>query len=255
VARENYAAVLARDPSDAEVARTARRAFANYGRMLADFVMLTTLTREDVLRSSSVDGLEHVFGALEAGRGAVLVGAHMGNWDFGGAMAAVHGVPLAAVADRFPVAEIHELLVGSREALGMRVLMADRDVLRNIAKSLAENRILALIADLTTQSGVEVEFFGHRAVIPVGPAHIALRSGVPILTFGMQRRADWGYHVIVDPPIDFAPTGRRRDDVNALTQLVVRRLEQHIRATPDQWYAFRRMWSDARAETDARGAA
>src|SRR5207247_5760524 len=34
----NYAAVLDREPSDPEVARVARRAFQNYGRMPTDFV-------------------------------------------------------------------------------------------------------------------------------------------------------------------------------------------------------------------------
>src|SRR5450759_4775963 len=37
-ALENYAAALGRDRSDPEVARVARRAFQNYGRMLLDFM-------------------------------------------------------------------------------------------------------------------------------------------------------------------------------------------------------------------------
>jgi len=38
----NYGGVLDREPSDPEVARVARRAFQNYGRMLTDFVLLAT---------------------------------------------------------------------------------------------------------------------------------------------------------------------------------------------------------------------
>src|SRR5689334_19440361 len=43
-ALDNYAAALGRDRDDPEVARVARRAFQNYGRMLMDFMLLDSLS-------------------------------------------------------------------------------------------------------------------------------------------------------------------------------------------------------------------
>src|SRR5438445_771717 len=43
-ALDNYATALGRDRSDPDVARVARRAFQNYGRMLIDFLLLGSLT-------------------------------------------------------------------------------------------------------------------------------------------------------------------------------------------------------------------
>ena len=57
-ALDNYAAALGLDRSDPEVARVARRAFQNYGRMLMDFMVLGSLTPDELLKRVSYDGRE-----------------------------------------------------------------------------------------------------------------------------------------------------------------------------------------------------
>src|SRR2546430_14423190 len=75
----NYAAVLDREPSDPEVARVARRAFQNYGRMLTDFVLLGDLSKEEVLHRVTVEHLSLLDEALDKGRGVILALPHMGS--------------------------------------------------------------------------------------------------------------------------------------------------------------------------------
>src|SRR6202023_3570677 len=55
-ALDNYAAALGRKRSDPEVARVARRAFQNYGRMVMDFLLLGDLTRDDLVKRMTIDG-------------------------------------------------------------------------------------------------------------------------------------------------------------------------------------------------------
>ncbi|HXI94541.1 MAG TPA: hypothetical protein VNG04_00320, partial [Candidatus Acidoferrum sp.] len=61
---ENYAAALGRPVEDPEVAKTARRAFQNYGRMLMDFLLMGSLTPEDLVARVSVDGRDDLDAAL-----------------------------------------------------------------------------------------------------------------------------------------------------------------------------------------------
>src|SRR5487761_1646375 len=63
-ALENYAAALGRERSDPEVARVARRAFQNYGRMLLDFMLIGNLTPDELLMQVYVDGLANLDAAL-----------------------------------------------------------------------------------------------------------------------------------------------------------------------------------------------
>src|SRR5947207_7060807 len=77
-ALDNYSAALGRDRDDPEVARVARRAFQNYGRMLMDFVLIESLTPAELIERISVDGLQHLDESLSRGRGAIMAVPHMG---------------------------------------------------------------------------------------------------------------------------------------------------------------------------------
>src|SRR5438067_13760552 len=59
-ALDNYAAALGRERSDPEVALIAKRAFQNYGRMLMDFLLIGSLTPDELIARVSVDGREHL---------------------------------------------------------------------------------------------------------------------------------------------------------------------------------------------------
>src|SRR5215470_2625183 len=65
----NYGAALGLPEDHPRVRRVARRAFANYGRMLADFLLVGSLTPDEVRSMIVIDGLEHVAAALALGRG------------------------------------------------------------------------------------------------------------------------------------------------------------------------------------------
>src|SRR2546430_10570632 len=86
-ALDNYATALGRDQSDPDVAPVARRAFQNYGRMLMDFLLLCSLTPDELIARMSVDGREHLDAALAHGRGVIMAVPHMGSWDMAGSYA------------------------------------------------------------------------------------------------------------------------------------------------------------------------
>jgi KDO2-lipid IV(A) lauroyltransferase len=236
----NYAAALGLAQDHPEVARVARRAFANYGSMLADFVLLGSLTPAELLERVTISGLEHVDAAVEAGRGCILAVPHLGSWDIGGSFAGALGYRIAAVADPFP-GSLDAEVVATRQALGLRVIPIGRSAVRAISQALADNEMVALLCDLPHGPGVEVEFFGRRATVPSGPAAFALKTGARLLPGCAYRTQPGRYHVLVEPPIAVAaaPGATGRGDVQGIMQSVVRRFEEFIRARPEQWYAFR----------------
>src|SRR5260370_42150350 len=68
-ALDNYAAALGCDRGDPRVARVARRAFQNYGRMLIDFVLMGSVTPDELLGRVTLDGRDQLDAALARGRG------------------------------------------------------------------------------------------------------------------------------------------------------------------------------------------
>ena len=199
-ALDNYAAALGRDRSDADVARVARRAFQNYGRVLMDFVLMGSLTREEVLERNSADGREHLDAALATGKGAIMAVPHMGSWDMAGSYAAALGDPIAAVAERFP-GSLYEAVVRTRKKFGLEVIMLGRSAVRAITEALRTNHIVALLCDLEQGPGVEVSFFGRRALVPGGPAAIALKTGAALMPACQYAVGAGRYRVHLDPPL------------------------------------------------------
>src|SRR5256712_3609726 len=199
-ALDNYAAALGSDRSDPEVARVARRAFQNYGRMLMDFLLLGSLTPEELIGRMSVDGREHLDAVLARGRGAIMAVPHMGSWDMAGSYAGAFGYRISAVAERFP-GSLNDAVVETRERFGLNVITLGRAAVRGINDALAANHVVALLCDLEQGPGLTVNFFGRRATVPGGPAAFALKTGAALLPACQYSTAAGRHHVHMDPPL------------------------------------------------------
>lgn len=236
-ALDNYAAALATNRDDPRVAAVARRAFQNYGRMLMDFLLLGSLSPEDVRRRMTYDGREHLDRALERGRGVIMAVPHMGSWDMAGSYAATLGYRVWAVAEKFP-GSLDTAVIATREHFGLKVVSLGRAAIRTLTEALHSNGVVALVCDLEQGPGVEVRFFGRRAIVPGGPAALALKNGAAVIPAAPYSTAPGQYHVHLDPALEVSAG----DTKEAVMQRVVSRFEDFIRERPDQWYAFRRMF-------------
>ena len=237
-ALDNYAAALGRQPDDPMVARVARRAFQNYGRMLMDFVLLGSLSPQDLIARVSVHGREHLEAALAQGRGVIMAVPHMGSWDMAGSYAGAAGYRVSAVAERFP-GSLNDAVVKTRQRFGLEVIALGRSAVRAITAALQANRIVALLCDLEQGPGVDVRFFGRPAVVPGGPAAFALKTGAALLPSCQYSVGNGRHDIHLDPPLSIGP-GESREGV---MQRVIDRFEEFIKERPDQWYAFRPMFT------------
>ena len=81
----NLSTALDRPVDDPTVIRTVRQVFLNYGRYMVDFFLLPQLPPEKIKESfADIKGEEILQSALAKGKGAILLSAHVGNWEIGG---------------------------------------------------------------------------------------------------------------------------------------------------------------------------
>ncbi len=219
------------------MARVARRAFQNYGRMLMDFLLIGSLTPDELVERVTLEGREDLDAALARGRGAIMAVPHMGSWDMAGAYAGAIGYPIAAVADKFP-GSLNDAVVETRQRFGMDVIMLGRAAIRAITEALRANHIVALLCDLEQGPGVDVRFFGRHAIVPGGPAALALKTGAALMPACQYAVAPGRHRIHLDPALAV----REGDTKERLMQRVVNRFEDFIKERPDQWYAFRPMF-------------
>jgi KDO2-lipid IV(A) lauroyltransferase len=248
VAFENFAQVLGLPANDPLVKRTARHAFGNYFKMFADFMLMYSLTPEQIRAMVRPAGRERIDKVLSEGKGAIVVTAHVSNWDILAAASAVYGYPVSAVTNDLPSGGLNELVVASRERIGMKMIGLGPGSLRQILKALARNELVALASDLYSgDRGVRVPFFNRPATFPSGPAAIALKTGAPILPVWIRRQPDNLYVAEVEDPIEVSRTGDNAHDVQVTTERIVRFFERIILREPDQWLVFLPVWRLAEA--------
>jgi len=199
-----------------------------------------SLTREELIKRMTIDGREHLDAALAKGRGAIMAVPHMGSWDMAGSYAGALGYPISAVAERFP-GSLDDAVVRTRQRFGLNVITLGRSAVRGITQALQANAIVALLCDLEQGPGVTVRFIGRHSVVPGGPAAIALKTGATLMPACQYATSPGHHHVHLDPPLMWASAETKE----SLMQRVVGRFEAFIKERPDQWYAFRPMFTRA----------
>ena len=242
-----------------EVDAVARRAFRNFGKFVIDFIHFPVMSREEVRRRLVFSGWDDLDEAAAAGRGVLIVTMHFGIWDLGAAALAAYDYPVNAVADTFAYDKMNDIVHGSRERLGMKIIRLEQAGI-GVLRALKRGEMLAMLIDVPAKDQtVTVDFLGAPAEVSSAPARIALRTGAWVVPSMVLRGPD--RDTLIRPIVDihsirYEPTGDEEHDVTELTRQIMVALEDWVRAYPEQWFIFRRVWPSMQplAERAARAA-
>lgn len=222
------------------------RAFASYGQYWAESAKLPALSKSTITDRFVIgEGLEHLVAAKGLGRGVVIALPHIGSWEWGGAFLATLDMPMTAVAEELEPRELFEWFKRKREAIGINIEPLDAHAGTVLLQTLKNGGVVGLLCDRDIQGGgIEVEFFGKRVAIPAGPATLALRTGATLLGAACYAGPGRDHFAVITPPIEAERSGRLRDDVTRVTQLIAHELEGLIRRAPEQWHVLQSRFSE-----------
>jgi KDO2-lipid IV(A) lauroyltransferase len=245
IAAANIAAALGCD--DAEAARIARRAFGHMGETAAEVCWASRWMRDpDLLERQVCIGFEAVRAQLATGRGAVIATAHLGNWERTSYVLPAAGIPFSTIARPLDNPLLWAMVQRERKALGQGLIMK-KGAAAESARELAAGRVVAVLCDQRAKkNSITVPFFGRDALTTVGPAMIALRNRVPLFVAATWRRRDGRHQFQIDPPLPMPPKGPLKAQVRDLTLRINQRLEEFIRARPEQYLWAHDRWRPSR---------
>ncbi|MBN1875418.1 MAG: hypothetical protein JXA33_14405 [Anaerolineae bacterium] len=189
--------------------------------------------------------------ALDTGRGVLILGCHMSNFDLAGiALSQCLPVPAQALSLAHPPPGF-ELFNQLRLKAGNGVITPITPAsLRDAIQRLRAGGIVMTGVDRPVAEGCEpVEFFGATAHLPVGYIRIPLMVDcwVIVLSFiyeNHKKPGDGVYRVIANPPMEMVRTGSRAQDIQVNLRRVLTQVEDFIRRAPDQWMMFVPVWKD-----------
>jgi KDO2-lipid IV(A) lauroyltransferase len=184
---------------------------------------------------AEVDGFEHLERPVREGRGVVAVTAHFGHWELLAAWVAQR-LPTAVVARQAYDPRLDAVLNARRELNRVTVFSRNTSV-RPILRWLKDGRVLGVLADQDTNvDSLYVEFFGHPAKTPSGPAVLAQATGADVVTGFCHRLADGRYRLSFGPAIAVpARAGGGPMELWPTVQEYTRRTEQAVRSQPSLW--------------------
>ncbi len=242
--REAISHVLGRDLSRHEIRSWTSKVARAYGHYWADGARVVKTSGNGIDAGFRIEsGLDHLQAARDAGNGSILALAHLGTWEWGGAYLARHDFPLTSVAEIVEPPKLYEWFVENRRNAGITVYPLDGGAFGNLAAVLRDGRTVALLCDRDIAgTGVEVDFFGDRALLPAGPAVLSLRTGAPILPTAVYHGPGNLRVATIRPAVNYERSGDLRRDVIGVTQRLASCLEALIRRAPEQWYIFSPNW-------------
>jgi predicted LPLAT superfamily acyltransferase len=196
----------------------------------------------------TVEGEDTVLGHQPKGRGALLLGAHMGSFEVMHSLSRrQYGLRVAMAMYEDNARKIGGILAAiSPNWIPDIVSLGQIDAMLNIAERLDQGAYVGVLADRTLgeESAQAVQFLGQQAFVPTGPMRAAAILRCPVFFMVGLYRGGNRYHVAFVPVADFSATGvgSRELAVRAAIQRYVAVLESYCRSDPYNWFNFFDFW-------------
>ncbi len=231
----------------AQLHKTSKELFINYGTYLADWAKLSSLgTSKAVLFFGKIEG-EDIFKKTHArGKGIIILAAHLGNWELGGLVFTNSGIPFNIITAKDGVEAIAQARTKVRALHNMKTITIEDDpfFFIDIVNALKRNELVAMLVDrYEKENGVLVDFFGEKTYFPQGPVLLARTTGASLLPAFTVLEPDKKYRTVLGSPISMEWGEDRDEDIRVNTAKIAHIFEQYIRLYPSQWFNFSAIWN------------
>lgn len=230
-----------------------RKTFQNYGQYLLDYMVMHRLRPSNKERWVEEEvGAGYMMEALQAGKGAICITPHLGNWEIGGLLFSFKGGKLNVLTLDERDMDTRSFREEMRRRRGIKNLYINpKDdspmAILDAVKALRRNEILAMLGDrIESQKTMVFDFFGKKTAFPIGVAILSMATEAPVLPVFVVMGKNRKYRGIIEPPIYFNPSSRKDREavIREGMERLIKKFEEYIEKYPDQWYNFYPYWSE-----------
>jgi len=183
---------------------------------------------------------------MKNGRGVIYALPHMGDFEQAARWIIGYGAgSFTTVAERLKPESVFQKFLAFRQELGMEVLptTGGSHPFGVMAQRLRAGKLVCLVADRDlSDTGVEVDFFGEKALFPAGPAMLAVQTGAALMPVAcwFVDATEWGAHIYDEIPVP--AEGSRKEKAAAMTQALATVFERAIREHRDDWHMLQKVF-------------
>jgi KDO2-lipid IV(A) lauroyltransferase len=200
-------------------------------------------SKERILSTVTVTNEHLLLEPINKKTGVMVCLPHAGNWDHAGSYFCAKGAELVTVAEVLKPRALFEKFLAYRQAIGMEVLPLDSRAFPTLLQRARDGKLIALVADRDlSASGIDVNFFDGPARMPAGPAIVAIRTGIPLIS-AFVSYTEKGIHIDLKQ-IEIPETSDEEQRIKATVQLCANSFAAGITKHPQDWHMLQRIWID-----------
>ncbi|OGR80118.1 MAG: hypothetical protein A3I11_04850 [Elusimicrobia bacterium RIFCSPLOWO2_02_FULL_39_32] len=240
IAKQNLIASFPGIP-EKKVKTIIKQCWENLGEGAADFVKMAEISKEDFYSFVEAQGLTHLKNSYSQGKGALILTAHYGAWEWGAKFWPFSGFKTAVIARRVKNPYVNDLVTKIRSADGVKVILS-RNGVREGIRWLKEGNLLAILIDhRVKEGGLQIPFFGRLASTTSLPAILSLRYAIPVhLVRSWKEKSKIKIHI--SPAMDFSDLSQSEADIFEATCRMNKVVEDWIREQPQRWLWIHNRW-------------
>lgn len=197
----------------------------------------------------TIEGEQVVKRALDAGKGAFLMGSHVGSFDIVRAVGQRQpGLRVAMAMYEENARKVSDMLAAINPAAKPEVIaLGHMDAMLKIREYLDRGTFVGVLGDRTlgNEASRHVQFLGAPARFPIGAMRAAAILRRPVIFMIGLYRGRNRYHVVFEPLADFSAIEHRDAAVQEAIERYARLLEKHVRSDPLNWFNFFDFWRPA----------
>jgi len=190
------------------------------------------------------EGEHHLRELVAAGKGGIMLSAHLGNWEVAGHLFKRLQTRINIVMFDGEHQRIKSYLEGVTGERNVNVIVIKDDLshIYAINDALSNNELVCMHADRFMEGNktVKMRFMGEEALFPAGPFLLAATFRVPVSLVFAFKETSTHYHLYATPPRAYH--GRRQQGVAEAVAGFVSALEEKVRLYPEQWFNYYDFW-------------
>lgn len=241
--REYLRYALGREPTVADVFR---QVFA-FASIILDRLYLANERYE--LFDITVENQPLLLSMVARGRGAFLLGAHLGSFAIVSALGRRQpGLHVAMAMYEDTATKLNALAPAHSASAPEIIPLGHLEAMLRVRDCLEAGSFVGMLADRTIGEAPaqRVSFLGRPALFPSGPMRAAAALRQPVFFMSGLYRGANRYHVVFREIADFSEVERagREAQVQAAIRRYVALLEECCRSDPYNWFNFYDFWHD-----------
>ncbi|MDC0134659.1 hypothetical protein OAI36_01245 [Alphaproteobacteria bacterium] len=173
---------------------------------------------------------------------AILVGAHMGNWEFLLRVGDLAGRRAGYVFRPINNWILNKIQIKRNEDANADFYRKGRLAAIGMAGKLKAGEVVGLTGDQLLREGIMVPFFDIETPTPQAAAIMSLKWDIPIYMVRIERLNGIRFKMTIEDKLKVPKNQSKEKAVYEITKLISSRIEKWIINKPEQWLWAHRRW-------------